>query len=59
MATEEHKKKRYYKPKRGRKSPNRLTVWETKFSKKLKRHHGTFAKKKVSPQPWILDYWKE
>ena len=22
-------------------------------------YNGTFAKKKVSPQPWILDYWKE
>ena len=43
---EEHKtKKRYYKPKRGRKSPNRLTIWEQKFSRKLKKHHGTFAKK--------------
>jgi 5-methylcytosine-specific restriction endonuclease McrA len=38
-------KKKYYKPKRGRKSPNRLTIWEQKFSKKLRRHHGTFAKK--------------
>ena len=38
-------KKRYYKPKRGRKSPNRLTIWEQKFSRKLKRYHGTFAKK--------------
>ena len=45
MKLEEHKKKRYYKPKRGRKSPNRLTIWEQKFNKKLKRHHGTFAKK--------------
>ena len=44
MKQEEHKK-RYYKPKRGRKSPNRLTIWEKKFSKKLKKHHGTFAKK--------------
>ena len=43
---EEHKtKKRYYKPKRGRKSPNRLTIWEQRFSRKLKKHHGTFAKK--------------
>ena len=33
------------KPKRGRKSPNRLTLWEKKFSKKLKKHHGTYAKK--------------
>ena len=38
-------KKKYYKPKRGRKSPNRLTLWEQKFSKKLKKHHKTFAKK--------------
>ena len=45
MKQEEHKKKRYYKPKRGRKSPNRLTLWEKKFNKKLKRYHGTFAKK--------------
>ena len=44
MKKHEHKKK-YYKPKRGRKSPNRLTIWEQKFSKKLRRHHGTFAKK--------------
>lgn len=41
----EERKKRYSKPKRGRKSPNRLTIWEQKFSKKLKKHHGTFAKK--------------
>ena len=45
MKSEEHKNKRYYKPKRGRKSPNRLTIWEQKFSKKLKRHHKTFAKR--------------
>jgi len=45
MKSEERKNKRYYKPKRGRKSPNRLTIWEQKFNKKLKRHHGTFAKK--------------
>ena len=38
-------KKKYYKPKRGRKSPNRLTLWERKFSKKLKKLHNTFAKK--------------
>ena len=44
MNTEEPRK-RYYKPKRGRKSPNRLTIWEKKFSKKLKKHHGTYAKK--------------
>ena len=43
--SEEHKNKRYYKPKRGRKSPNRLTIWEQKFSRKLKSHHGTFAKR--------------
>jgi 5-methylcytosine-specific restriction endonuclease McrA len=42
MDMEKHK---YSKPKRGRKSPNRLTIWEQKFSKKLKKHHGTFAKK--------------
>jgi len=33
------------KPKRGRKSPRGLTIWEEKFSKKLKRHHKHFAKK--------------
>ena len=45
MKSEEHKNKRYYKPKRGRKSPKGLTIWEQKFSKKLKRHHKQFAKK--------------
>jgi hypothetical protein len=30
---------------RGRKSPKGLTIWEQKFSKKLKRHHKQFAKK--------------
>ena len=38
-------KKKYYKPKRGRKSPNRITIWEKRFSRKLKKHHKTFAKK--------------
>ena len=33
------------KPIRGRKSPKGLTIWEEKFSKKLKRHHKQFAKK--------------
>ena len=33
------------KPNRGRKSPRGLTIWEKKFSKKLKRHHKQFAKK--------------
>tara|TARA_R110002020_G_scaffold85627_7_gene211230 strand:+ start:1711 stop:2211 length:501 start_codon:yes stop_codon:yes gene_type:complete len=33
------------KPKRGRKSPKGLTIWEQKFSKKLKRNHKQFAKK--------------
>ena len=33
------------KPKRGRKSPKGLTIWEEKFSRKLKRHHKHFAKK--------------
>lgn len=33
------------KPKRGRKSPKGITIWEEKFSKKLKRHHKHFAKK--------------
>ena len=47
MKQEKHKRVGYNitKPRRGRKSPNRLTLWERKFSKKLKRHHGTFAKK--------------
>ena len=47
MKQEKHRKVNYKKskPKRGRKSPNRLTLWERKFSKKLKRNHGTFAKK--------------
>jgi len=33
------------KPKRGRKSPKGITIWEDRFSKKLKRHHKHFAKK--------------
>ena len=33
------------KPKRGRKSPKGLTIWEDKFSRKLKRHHKQFAKR--------------
>ena len=33
------------KPIRGRKSPKGLTIWEQKFSKKLKRYHKQFAKK--------------
>ena len=33
------------KPKRGRKSPRGLSVWEEKFSRKLKKHHKHFAKK--------------
>tara|TARA_R110002020_G_scaffold82163_4_gene203428 strand:- start:205 stop:690 length:486 start_codon:yes stop_codon:yes gene_type:complete len=33
------------KPIRGRKSPRGLTIWEVKFSKKLKKHHKHFAKK--------------
>ena len=33
------------KPRRGRKSPNRLTIWEEKFSRKLRRNHKQFAKK--------------
>ena len=37
--------KKRYKPKRGRKSPNRITIWEKKFSKKLNKFHGNFAKK--------------
>ena len=33
------------KPKRGRKSPRGLSIWEQKFSRKLKKHHKHFAKK--------------
>jgi 5-methylcytosine-specific restriction protein A len=33
------------KPKRGRKSPKGLTIWENKFKRKLRRHHKHFAKK--------------
>ena len=33
------------KPKRGRKSPRGLTIWEDKFKNKLKKHHKHFAKK--------------
>ena len=29
----------------GRKSPARITIWEKKFSRKLKKHHKHFAKK--------------
>jgi len=46
MNQEERKvKKKYSKPKRGQKSPKGLTIWEQKFSRKLKRHHKQFAKK--------------
>ena len=45
MKQEKHNILPRRKPRRGRKSPNRLTLWERKFSRKLKRHHGTFAKK--------------
>ena len=38
-------KKKYPKPRRGRKSPKRLTIWEKRFSKKLKKNHGNFHKK--------------
>ncbi len=41
----ETRKKKYSKPKRGQKSPKGLTIWEQKFSRKLKRHHKQFAKK--------------
>ena len=37
--------KRVRKPKRGRKSPKGLSIWEDKFSRKLKKHHKHFAKK--------------
>jgi len=40
---QEHRKR--IKPKRGRKSPKGLTIWEQKFSKKLRRYHKQFAKK--------------
>ena len=33
------------KPIRGRKSPRGLSIWENKFSRKLKRHHKQFAKR--------------
>ena len=33
------------KPKRGRKSPKGLSIWEDRFSKKLRKHHKHFAKK--------------
>ena len=33
------------KPRRGRKSPAKITIWEKKFSRKLRRHHKQFAKK--------------
>jgi len=33
------------KSSRGRKSPARITIWEKKFSRKLKRYHKHFAKK--------------
>ena len=33
------------KPKRGRKSPKGLSIWEQKFSRKLRKHHKHFAKK--------------
>jgi len=39
------KPKSIKKPNRGRKSPKGLTIWEQKFSKKLKRNHKQFAKK--------------
>jgi len=38
-----HKKKKITS--RGRKSPARITIWEKKFSRKLRRHHKQFAKK--------------
>lgn len=33
------------KANRGRKSPRGLSIWEKKFSRKLKKHHKHFAKK--------------
>ena len=33
------------KPKRGRKSPRGLSIWEDKFRNKLRKHHKHFAKK--------------
>ena len=37
--------KRIRKPKRGRKSPKGLIIWEDKFRRKLRKHHKHFAKK--------------
>ena len=39
------KPKKVYKPKRGRKSPRGLSIWEDRFRRKLRRHHKHFAKK--------------
>tara|TARA_R100001082_G_scaffold61493_3_gene34315 strand:- start:1444 stop:1926 length:483 start_codon:yes stop_codon:yes gene_type:complete len=33
------------KPSRGRKSPAKITIWEKRFNRKLKRFHKHFAKK--------------
>ena len=38
-----HKKRKIIS--RGRKSPAKITIWEKKFSRKLRRHHKQFAKK--------------
>ena len=37
--------KRKDKAKRGQKSPRGLSIWESKFRRKLRRHHKHFAKK--------------
>mgnify|MGYP003134164503 FL=1 len=40
-----HNKIKIEKPKRGRKSPKGLSIWEDRFRKKLYKHHKHFAKK--------------
>ena len=35
------------KPKRGRKSPRGLSIWEDKFSRKLKKHHKSATYKEA------------
>ena len=45
MTINVNKRKANVKSRRGRKSPSRLTLWEQKFSKKLRKHHKHFAKK--------------
>ena len=46
LRTEDKKSvKKYSKPQRGRKSPKRITIWENRFSKKLRKNHGNFHNK--------------